>query len=205
MPEVVIPSGYGLAKFTWTMTGKTNPISSTCGYFGGETPPVDCAQAIYEYAINDGSICDSFAMSSTYTFVGVEVQQMVDTTLEGAAYGTPITGSFTVALPPINGTLLMSKKTARVGRQYQGRMYLPNSHVAENLIDPMGNLDSTTFTAFQGRVNIFAVGPTDDDGFLTTTVPHAVILHTDPLLDPTAITAFIAKPQLATQRRRMRS
>lgn len=206
MADVVIPEGYGLAKLTWSMSGKSNPITSTCGYVAGLTPPEDCAEAIYGYATMDGSIADPFAMSTTYTFENVEVIQTVDGVPVGAAFGTPITGAFTVALPPVNGSLLVSKKTSRVGRQFQGRFYLPNSHVSETLIDPMGNLDSTSFTGFQSRVDVFALGTGPSDlGFISNTIVNAVILHTDPALTPTVITSFLPRQQLATQRRRMRS
>lgn len=208
MAEVHIPEGYGLAKLIWTMAGKANPITSTCGYSGALTPPEDCALAIAQFAYTSGSICDPDVMAGTYSFDGVEVIQNVGGVLTGAfAEGSFGAGGGT-ALPPINASLLMSKRTARIGRQYQGRMYLPNTWLGEASIDAMGNLTGTGPTTFASQVDVFSNGlgvSPSLTGFLTDPATFAVILHTDPALTPTKITSFVARTQMATQRRRMRS
>lgn len=204
MAEVVIPDGFGMAKLSWQMEGRANPITTTWGYGAVLTPPDECAEAIYNYAINNGSICDQTYMSTTFTFLGVEVVQNVDEELIGAAYNDSLTGGFTVALPPVNSSLLISKRTNRVGRKFRGRSYSPNMYIAENLISPMGILTPEAVTTWQGIVEVFAEGPTSEEpGFLTATAPYACVLHSD-ITAPTRITSLTAQPQLATQRRRMR-
>lgn len=206
--EVVIPEGYGLAKLVWSMTGKANPVTSTCGYSAAISTPDDCAEAIYYYATTSGSICDPDVMAGSYTFEGVDVVQNVGGDLVGAHFGGVTGTGGGTSLPPINASLLMSKRTARVGRKFQGRMYLPNTWCGEAAVDAMGNITGAALTEWQGLVDVFAHGITTPSvlpGFLSGTVPYAVILHTDPAVLPTAITSFVARPQMATQRRRMRS
>lgn len=204
MAEVIIPEGYGLAKLSWLMAGRANPVTTTWGYSAALTPPDECALAIYNYCINNGSFSDASFMATTYTFLGVEVQQRVDGDLVGAAEVGSVAGEFVVALPPINCTLLMSKRTAFVGRKFRGRSYLPNMWCAENLVDQMGNLSPEAVTTWQGIVDVFAEGPgMGEPGFLTATAPYAVVLHSDGTT-PTRITSLTAQGQMATQRRRMR-
>lgn len=208
MAELVIPDGYGMAKLSWQMQGKPAPISITLGYSSLITPPVDCAEALYIFATYNGSIAAPESMALSYTFLGVEVHQNVDGVIEGASFGDPIVGTGgVIALPPINGTLLASKKTARVGRKFQGRMYLPNMIIPETDIDAMGNLDVYGQSVWPAMLNVFCVGHPEIDpesvGYLTATTPRGVILHSD-ATTPTPITSMIAKTQLATQRRRMR-
>lgn len=200
MAEIIIPEGYGEAKLIWSMAGKTNPITSTIGYAGATTPPSDCAEAIYEYATLNGSICDGDLMGSIFTFEGVEVMQNVDGDLMGGAAYAPVVGTYVAtAFPPVNCTYLASKRSAYIGRWARGRMYLPNTGAPESTIDTMGRIESITFASVSSQVITFS------NAICGATIAGAFILHSEVGRLPTPVTTIALQNQLATQRRRMRS
>lgn len=200
MAEVIIPEGYGQGKLTWSMTGKTNPVTCLMGYSAALTPPADAAEWLYDAAVADGSICDAAYMGPNFTFEGVEVIQNVGGDLEGAAFGDPVPGEYTVtAQGPISCTFLVQKKTASVGRWARGRMYLPNMFVNESAIDNMGNIESSNLALLRSLALVFY------DGLTATSEPKPFLLHSDAGRAPTAITTLAAQAKIATQRRRLRS
>jgi hypothetical protein len=198
MAEVIIPTGYGLAVMKWSMTGKSNTMSSTIGYAGSITPPEDCAQAIYDRLV-DGSFGDASLMGNNFTFLGVTVYQNVGGVLEGAAAETPVPGTFTtIATPPTNSSLLYTKRSTLVGRKYRGRGYVPNCFFSELDFDNMGNMGPGIIATWQSMVGVF------EDGMTDGSIAQGYILHTDATV-PTPISGFTARLKVATQRRRLRS
>lgn len=203
MAEVIIPDGFGMATLRWSMLGKTNVITSTCGY-GTPTPgsdPADHADAIYEYATDTGSIADPTYSGTKWTFLGVDVHYNDGGDIVGASSSGP---SLTGEISPfndlvVNCSLLVQKKTPFIGRWARGRFYLPPTMVTEGLTDAMGNIDPSLFDQIASQVSVFSTG------FCGSAVAKACVLHTEVGRAPTYITQFIPKSKVATQRRRLRS
>lgn len=199
MAEIIIPEGYGSATLFVTMTGKSNPMTTTIGYsFGGVVPPDDAAQAVFEAATADGSILGNNLMLDSFVAQGCRVYQRDGGLLLGGEYFSPVPGAAIGATPPVNASLLATKSTGIVGRKYRGRMYVPNALFKETDIDQMGNISSPQFAFWVTACNTFL--DEMNDGALG----GAYLLHSD-LTAPNAITSFIPRQKMATQRRRLRS
>lgn len=140
MPDVIIPEGYGQAVLIWSMLGKQNPMTSTIGYGAGLVPPQDAADAMYDCAVAAGSIADPNFMLSGFTFEGVRVYQETSGGLIVAEHLEPVSGVAIGTTPPVNASLLASKRTLYAGRKFRGRMYVPNAIIPEGDIDAMGIL-----------------------------------------------------------------
>lgn len=198
MPDVIIPEGYGQAVLIWSMLGKQNPMTSTIGYGAGLVPPQDAADAMYDCAVAAGSIADPNFMLSGFTFEGVRVYQETSGGLIVAEHLEPVSGVAIGTTPPVNASLLASKRTLYAGRKFRGRMYVPNAIIPEGDIDAMGILNNTQYAVWS---DIPAYFLTQIDA---SSLVGAYVLHSD-VTAPTQIVSMVARRQMATQRRRMRS
>lgn len=191
------------------------------------TIPVDFAQVSLEYtgagvphgAFNVFGVEPDVTLAGDPVAIGAAVAQAVDdasfdgvwtidTTLSninvkcgpddtGASADTPtvfVGDSGDPAAPP-NVSLLAKKVTLLGGREGRGRMYTPSP--PENIITAGGQLTGPGFT---GLAPVFA----DFLTALETNLVPMVILHEDPLLAPSTVTALILSTTVATQRRRLR-
>lgn len=193
---LVIPNGYGMAVYRFTLAGDSEEMLTTIGidmvsYADGEA-------AIAGLHADFVAAWPAANILLGYTFLGIRF-------LEGQASGPPVVWEGTQApvvgtnagpaLPP-NCAFLVRKRTGLAGRQHRGRMYLPAClGVGEDSVPSTGVMLEAQRVVLQGRVNT---------GFATG---DKVILH-DSLspgaLSPTLITSLHLDHRLATQRRRLR-
>ena len=198
MPTALhIPDGFGQFKAVLTLAGKTNPITITGGY-GTPAPgslPSDHADAINTYFADTG-----MPFAEDNTFESVEVVYNDSGVFIGAASSqAPVPGTYSnTFIPIVNASLLVQKKSALVGRHYRGRFFAPLTDLRESDIDPMGNIDVTALGNQQTRWTACWTAWTGG------AVVSPVILHQDPTLAPTSISAFTCVGKVATQRRRIR-
>jgi hypothetical protein len=200
--ELIIPPGYGQATFRWSLVGKTNPITSTLGYWdpSGLSTPAEQADNLYESISDTGAYCDDSYMLIHWTFLGVDVHFNTDGVIEGASSsGPPIPGTIDAADNIVSGCVLAQKKSTRIGRQYRGRMYLPPINTPETQVSVMGEMAPAMFTQIASQVGVFS------DNVTAAGITTAVILHSEVGLGPTTITSLQAVSKMATQRRRLRS
>lgn len=204
MSEVVIPGGFGSATLQWAVDGKVNPISCTLGYAfnngsGGPTAQ-DCADFIFDaFTDTSAALCDAAQMNEIFTFLGVQVAQNEGGTMTGAYSSQPaIPGSLTgFNSPVINSTLVVQKRTPRIGRAFRGRMYWPPLAMDETNVDPLGVLGGAFVTA-QSTKFAHALAEMAD-----ALVP-AYLLHSNADDEPTIVTTFQVASVVGTQRRRIR-
>jgi hypothetical protein len=193
-----IPSGYGIARLRFMMTGKLNEMITTCGYsIDTLGSPVLAAEAISGYFTGSGHPITAGNMTVGYSYVGCDVTENRGTGPISGTHNELITGTGTGSPMIVNTALIVRKLTIRGGRQGRGRFFFPECFLNEGGVTGRGELDSGSLAILQAA---FAQSLVDwlADGF---TAP--VILHDDGST-PDAITAFGVESICGTQRRRMR-
>lgn len=206
MAEVVIPEGFGLATLIWSLSGHSNPITVTCGYedttLGGDAGVA--AQDIKDTFTASGALCDADLMSTLWTFEGVDVKEMIGGVLVGASSAGPavVGTAASVNIPSINTSMLIRKRTIRIGRQFRGRMYFPCLALFENNVNYLGVIDNAVWNTFATALDVVSTT------WLASDHTRPRILHAPPKAGatppPTDIVSFTLETQVATQRRRMR-
>lgn len=192
---LVIPPGFGLAAYRFSLVGDPEPMVSTIGVDTqwGVSGPQELADKLADDFMA-GFINTS--LQNAYTFLGVTIY--VGTGGGGnIIYEAPRThvGANNGQALPQNVAVLVRKTTASPGRSGRGRMFLPPLILAEGEVSSNGMIQTNLLGVYQTRINNAFLG----DGF--------VILHdseTPGNLAPTPITGLILDPQVATQRRRLR-
>lgn len=204
MAELIIPEDCGLVTSSWSFSGKTNPITTTVGIHALAEP--DPGAFLSEY-YNGWVVTDGYSaaarMSPSWTFEGCTmIWNAGGGVFEGYSQGPPVTGTGTQPEEMIvSSAVLCQKRTARAGRHFRGRHYLPAIGIAEASISPMGIIGNVPFGFAQAAMAETA------DFWLASTTWETVILHADDTITPgfTPITSFSLQQKTATQRRRLRS
>lgn len=206
MADLIIPDYCGNVVSTWTMTGKSNPMTCTLGVRGEDgvsSDPIAILSEVYNGWTQTGGFCAATAMGTTFRFEGCTmIWNAGGGVMEGYSYGTPITGTATNANPMIVGaTLLLQKRTARVGRHFRGRMYLPIMGLNEAGIDAMGTIADASLDIIRDQVEVTTDFWDASDNW------RPVLLHQDDTITPgyTPITSWSLSGKVATQRRRLRA
>jgi hypothetical protein len=101
-------------------------------------------------------------------------------------------------LAPQNVSFLAKKATAFAGKAFRGRMYLPC--VVEGIVDNNGIVGASTITAMNLRLTNLLSNLASALAFPAP----MVLLHSNPLIDPTTVTSLTMDTMVATQRRRLR-
>ena len=188
---LVIPDGYALCAWKWSLLGDPEPMYTTVG----QATPVTGQVVAEEFADAWLSQFPASNMGNPWTFLGATVRF-------GQPSGPPliyeaqrsVTGTSNQATIPSNCALLVKKATAMGGRANRGRFFVPMTSVGEDGVDGHGMMSGalvaslqTAWTALHGLLD-------------------PVILHdsSSPVSTPTPVTSFIVQRQIATQRRRMR-
>lgn len=197
--EVIIPNGFGMATMRWSHTGRTNPFSVTCG-FKQElelATPQEIADEWYDAWIQTGGPCASGNMRDTFVFLGVDVFiQTDDGPTGGSSSGPPQPGTITIGEElKVNTTMLVQKRTAFVGREQRGRMYVPALKLSSSTMTSLGTITSDAVAEIQGQFNL--VFDQLSEGPAPMYLLHSKIGNT-----PDAITSLTMRSQGATQRRR---
>lgn len=107
------------------------------------------------------------------------------------------------AMLPQNCAALVDKFTGLGGRQFRGRMFVPNVLV-EGQVDSVGTILGTLRASLQGGMTGFLGDLTDGP----PSTPMVVLHNEAPGLGvtpaPTLVTSLVVQPTIATQRRRLR-
>jgi len=196
---VVIPETFYQAVFRWSLSGDPEEMVSTLGFdYTGAGTVEDVASDVYNMATATGSITESAAILTDWTFVGTTVYLQGPAGLVVGIHNDPIGGVGGGAFsPPNNCAVLVQKRTAIAGQRHRGRFFLPPFTTVEGGITPTGTYTTTEYSAINARVQEFFVQCNSGDY-------TPVLLHSDGGT-PTPITAYVLDTQIATQRRRMRS
>lgn len=200
MADIIIPDGYGNAVFSWTYTGRVNPLTSTLGYHPTSVgSPGAIANKMFDDSAGSGAPNFHSNMGDGWTFLGVKCTENDGGTLIGGeSTRTPIAGTLTgISSPALNTSLLLQKRTGLLGRKFRGRMYWVMSAVNESAVDTLGILGSTELSFLNPMFTAW------ETAMATSPTYAPVLLHSDPTA-PTNITSFLLVSKVATQRRRMR-
>lgn len=204
MADLIIPDDCGLATSTWTMAGKSNPVTTTVGiHVLEENDPALILEEYYNGWVVSGGMCHPAQMGTVWTFEGCTM--LFNTgggVIVSVSAGTPTAG--TVSAPQqmiVSSAALVQKRTARAGRHFRGRHYLPLLEVEEGSINAMGQIDSLQVTNLRSRMDATS------DFWFSSTSWETVLLHASEVITPgfTPITSFTVAAKTATQRRRLRA
>lgn len=130
-----------------------------------------------------------------WTFEKVHVLTNFGGMLQEAEELINLAGAAGGVTPPSNVSLLLQKKTAVVGRKYQGRSYLPPFCVAGSGVDRLGIITPSAVTILTTRWNNMR-------GLYDLDNTPVVIAHADGS-PGTPVTSIVASGYVATQRRRL--
>lgn len=206
---LVIPVGFGEARFVFSLVGDARPLNVTVGFeaVAGDT------LADGQTALNDmeGDFwadvlsADPSQWAPDYTYLGATA------TFNGSDSGKveivaprAETGTGTNASLPQNCALLVQKRTGLGGRKGRGRFFMPPVRLDEGSVAPNGQIDSAAVTVEQGLWDTW-MGHADGSGGQY----RIVILHHDnpvvgPVPAPTNILSLVVENLIGTQRRRLR-
>lgn len=195
---LVIPTGYGFARFGISLTGGNRLWYTTMGatLLSGESV-VQYASAMDTLWLTH--MAPASALINGHTLLPTTVYANVSGALETHTIGvsTVTTGAGT-SVPP-NSSVILRKRTPLAGRAFRGRMYLPSCFINETLVDNAGVIAGSAVTTLQNRANAWLAAATAQGRSL-------VLLHeaSSPASIPTALTALTIDSVLGTQRKRMR-
>lgn len=196
------PPGYGLFAIHIATLGSTHDSVITCGFnnIGLVSAPTCNARLRTAMAAAGGPfipavMAGSFNVSSTYVLNNLAGILTTDTDI------TPITGTASLATPPINTAILVKKTTTVAGRQYRGRMFSPPINTIEANVGINGIITPSEVTSLTTKwQNLFAA--------LVAQNLTPVLIHDPPLVGatppPTTIQNFFISPLIGTIKRRIR-
>lgn len=201
MADLIIPDGFGNAVFRVHMTGKTNLMTFTMGYatIVPDTSVEDAAESLATTIATDGGAFTDEFIGSSFTLQDVLCYQNDGGIVTSAIAEIGVTGAGGLATPPVNSSCLVQKHTARVGRKFRGRWYVPNLWFAENTIDQMGVIGDSPLGIVRAALTITTDALQDNE------VAKPFLLHSETGLAPTSINSWTLLGKVATQRRRLRS
>lgn len=207
MPRVLYaPSNTYHAKFRFAITGKPTEAITTLSvedrlnvYSDASSVAIALGQAwVAAWPVN--------AYSNACGFVGVDVVRGNGTEqpIYGASYnlGTPRMGTATSAFLPLNCALIVKKNTAKIGKRYRGRMYLPSSFIAESAVDAWGTVSSSIQSQYNGFCAEWMTQTVSSKN-LNPVLCHPVNVGGTSLV-PEGIDTFSIAGKIGTQRRRLR-
>lgn len=192
---LMIPPGFGNARFSWSLAGDDRPMGfsiglATSGAAGAfQTLADDLADDMIA-DIPPGVRSASYAFKGVVLYVGQDGAPPLIFEAPRNSVGTSDTETL-----PQNCSVLVHKRTATGGRRGRGRMFVPPFRPLENAVGATGVITAAALATIQGW-------------FTTLYGQHTwFLLHDNGTLlppAPTAITSFQVDPIIATQRRRLR-
>lgn len=202
--ELIIPVDCMECTITWRMSGKSNPITSTIGVHDSASGDFSgILDELVEGLSMDGGLCDPDYMLTGWTLEGATGVANVAGIMEGfSSTGAPVVGTASASsLMIVSSAMLLQKRTARIGRHFRGRMYLPVLGINEGSIDAMGVMAPSIYTEASNHATVTT------DFWLASVTWETVLLHTDTVVTPafTPIASYALQQKCATQRRRLRS
>lgn len=141
---VLVPPGYGIAKYRWRCSGDSEEMISTLGFKVGEpAPPSVVAGQLATIYVDSGW---GNRLSAAYTFTGVTVSIGPPEAAEVGESQMALVGGLAVEPPPSNCALLVTKITALGGKGNRGRMFLPAGHLQEAGLDSNGFMSAPSLS-----------------------------------------------------------
>lgn len=192
---IEIPPSYGQVSWSGAMPGSDRPWTVTCGFAWIDSTMAD----VLDYLAQAWADTLLTIQSNLVSFDSTKVLMNVAGTLVGGE--TTFASGIGAASGPVgmsNSAVLVRKVTERIGRRYQGRMFIPG--IRESGVDDGASLTSSEVILWRGVVDDLYTAMTDGTELL-----QPVILHDEALAtEPTPILSFDTQRLLATQRRRLR-
>jgi hypothetical protein len=202
---LIVPDGYGVAKFRWRCQGDSEEMISTLGFaVAGDASAFQIATQVSATYSDSGWLP---RLSADYTYVGCSVAIGPSEMAEVGEVNVNAVGGLAANSPPSNCALLVTKLTALGGKGNRGRMFLPAGHLQEVSLDANGILSSDQLAAAVTCCNDWFLAPQSAE---YPNIDRWVLLHNGEgvsevvLGQPTDISQFSVQPQIATQRQRMR-
>lgn len=188
-----IPAGFGQAvcQFGFTL-GQSNPLAMVFGY--ENISEVSGADAALQIGQEMGAAFGSTAFTDQVIFQQCSVIQNPGSETGLSVFN--VAGGNNANSTPPNTCLLGHKITGLGGRQGRGRMYWPSLSVGD--VNEAGVINPASLPGFSSTLSNFLLG-------LTAANVPMFLLHTNPAISPSQVTALVPDPIAATQRRRMRS
>ena len=196
------PSGYGEWAATIQTVGAPHLSVVTCGFKFTGIPSAASLNAGLRNAMQvTNSIFRPSVMGSQFSIVSTYVLQNLSGVLFSDLNISPLTGTATVASPPLNTAIIAQKKTALAGRQYRGRMMLPPLILAEANVDAAGTIFPATVTTINAALLAFynAVVAAGLEPYLLHDTPKSGVTPA-----PTLINSFQCAQLIGTMKRRIR-
>jgi len=193
-----LPEGFGVARLVFSGPGKSLEKVTTFGYdIGTSLNPSASASNIDAAARAAGSIANTADIAVGYSYVGVSVTEERGLGPIGGFAGVSVNGTGSANPTTPNVAMLVTKRTARGGRQGRGRMYFPPIFFGEADINPAGQMGQVFVDVISGHLETFRTELIDAENDM-------VLLHSDPSLPPDPVLSLTLQPLVATQRRRLR-
>ncbi len=193
---IVIPAGFALAAYRFTLAGDAEEMLFTIGVAVPDA--LSSQQKVNTLFDQWVAAVPAANMLTGYSFLGVRLRVGTGNspaTVWESTQAVVVGSNAGPALPP-NCAFLVRKRTQLGGRAHRGRAYLPAGlGVGEDSVPSTGVMLEAQRSVLQTRVD--AALPVADK----------VILHdslTPGALSPTPITSYRVEARLATQRRRLR-
>lgn len=195
--SVIIPVNFANVRFRWACVGVDNEIGFSVafakGLFDTALDLADSVDSVYE----GSTMLQVGNIGSQFTYLGVEATLMTASGPVLAAVPQAKTGTATGQRVPINSAVLVAKVTDVGGRRGRGRLYHPVTMLDTAAVEESGFMAGASFTTVSVWFNeIFG------QWIVAGAVPF--LLHSHPDDAPSQLQALTVRPQLATQRRRMR-
>lgn len=188
----IIPAAFGQVTFRYGGTAVNYPAANVLGFVDGASLTAEGYASSFE-ALWETNVMP--VVNAALTLDSVHVKLGPNSTGPSAEVQSGAVGGDTDAAGTPNTAYLISKSTAQGGRRGRGRLYLPG--VSEPDVESNGLVNPTKVTAINSAFDT-VVTAADTGNF------PLVILSSDGLFSPLAITSMVCEGTAATQRRRMR-
>lgn len=205
MPNVpFIPEEFANVTHHFTCTGVAHSISTSYGVFVGEQA-LGLVASFLNSLFKASLMQDGARLSTVYTYTGLT---MISGNVTGPHTITEqpdsLAGTMIAQVLPPNCALLVTKRTALLGRRYRGRMFFPGGYLPESEVSSAGIIDPAVLSGHAVTLDEWLQD-------LEDSLNPMYLLHqfdpddpeSTPVL-PTKVTQLQAAPLIATQRNRMR-
>lgn len=198
--SIVIPEGFAQIRYGWQLTGSTRPMYCTIGCsVAGAADAQELANEMDTAWLS--TIGTPANLVAGATVLPTYVQARFDAGPPSiASAGVPVPTTSAGGAPPPNVALMVKKLTALGGRRFRGRMFLPAVFTNEIYVSTAGVIDNAQILVLQPKLNAFKAA-------VEAYGRSLYLLHSEPevgFILPTALSALVLDPLVATQRSRLR-
>lgn len=191
----MIPDGFLEAQAIFETPAEGGPAMVVTGHVADPLYSADLAATTMADTVWNAFGGLLTVMSSGYTLVQLNTYlSRGGPDLEVGQWNGSNQGTAGGAAPP-QVAALIQKQSGLAGRANRGRMYVPGPVATQ--IGADGDFEAPALTSWQAAANVWF-----DEAVQASLQP--VILHTNPAIAPTTITALSVQVLSATQRRRVR-